>query len=80
MERKEYTSHDRAYTTFILENDEVKWREFAGLCLLTGIQKNRNIEDILEYIFETYHNFSLEEISLDVSGIDEDMGYYFDNR
>jgi len=72
---------NKKYAEWMRDNEnEKEWSLFAGRCLLSGIKQNQSIEHILEYIFETYHNFSLEEIPISVDDIDEDMNMYFANR
>jgi hypothetical protein len=73
--------HQLSYINFILENEkEPMWSLFVGRCLLIGIKQNRKTKDILEYIFETYHNLDLEEVSDNIDVLNEDMNMYFNNK
>ena len=76
-----YNNHEISYVNFMLDNYDInEWSKFTGLCVLVGIKQNRKIKDILEYIFETYHNLSLEEVSIDKDSLNEDMNMYFNSR
>ena len=54
---------DKTYSKFMLDHENSKQREFAESCFLHGILLNLSIEDISEYVFETFHSMSLEEIN-----------------
>jgi|APSaa5957512622_1039677.scaffolds.fasta_scaffold163895_2 hypothetical protein len=76
-----FTPHEKSYVNFMLDNHDIdEWSKFTGLCVLVGIKQNRKIKDILVYIFETYHNLNLKEMSIDKDVLDEDMNIYFNNR
>jgi hypothetical protein len=72
-----YNEHEKAYSTFILTNEDSRWRKFAGTCLLVGVLQDRPMKQILEYIFECYHGLSIEEFTTGDTAIAEDMNLYF---
>jgi len=45
---------------FSTEQDE-RWFTFAGHALIAGVLLELSLEEITEYVFETYHHLSIED-------------------
>lgn len=70
------------YAEMVLCEKDERWLRFAGQCLLTGVQLNMSLEDILEYVYETYHGMSFEanEVPMTKDEVKIDMKLYQENK
>jgi len=59
--------------------DDERWRTFAGYVFLVGVKMDVSSQKIAEYIFESFHNCSLEELPQTVKDVEEDINLYLEN-
>lgn len=78
----EYENHDKEYSRLMLENEDERWMTYAGRTLMVGIQEGLTPQQILEYIFETYHGMTIDsgEVPLTVEDITTDIRLYFEDK
>lgn len=58
------THHNNYYAKSILEHNNKRWREFTGMCFLYSLMmEDITVENIIDYIFETFHQQGIDEIS-----------------
>ncbi len=50
----------RRQASDVLEDSD--WVQFAGRCLLVGVQLDLPMGMVLDYFFESYHRLTLEEV------------------
>ena len=73
---------NKYYQELILKHEDPKWREFTGMCFLCSLDLDLTTEQLCEYIFETFHGLSIEEIEgffKDYNELTEDIRMYFKN-
>lgn len=79
---KQESSSDKTYAGYMLNHNK-KWREFAGMAFLIGVQEGLSLGQITEYVFETYHGLGLEEIAdffKNRESLRFDMMLYYENH
>lgn len=81
---REYTESDKKYAEFMIETatkgdgfvekiPEPGWHEFAGKVLLAGVQLGWDMDDVLEYLFESYHGLDLKVCNVSYEEVKKDM-------
>ena len=74
-----WSSHEIAYAGFMHKHEEPEWITFAGKVFLTGILLGLSIEQITDYLFESFHGLGLDEIPVDWNSLEDDMSTYLKN-
>lgn len=77
-----WSHSDTVYARIVLEADadrKEEWLTFAGTVLMIGIEEGISIDMIIEYIFETFHGLSYEEIPETIEGLRQDIKLYVEN-
>ena len=62
-----------AYANMLIKANEPEWIAFAGRVLLVGLKMNLDLEQIGDYVTETYHHLSIDEIPRTFEETEKDM-------
>ena len=67
------TDSTRAYVNMLIEANEPEWIAFAGRVLLVGLKLELTLEEIGDYVTETYHHLNMDEIPKTMEDTEKDM-------